>query len=179
MAVLIAVLASGITGGCNAMVGIEEGVLCSPPGTDCETIAGTDGAVSCSDCALHCLPPWQIEDPMSGHCYLLERMEKKQWSSAEELCRGIGGTLAAITSDREIGLAGTLIRESTWIGGTDLAIGDTYTWSNGEPWWLSAPWVNGEPNSGDDKHCVRVSSEPVVFENAKCGTKLSYLCEKG
>ena len=175
------VLALGLAGACNAVVGIEPGVLCNRPDGDCEASPDPDGsgAVPCMDCALRCLPPWQGIDLATGHCYLLERKEKQQWSAADKACQELGGTLAAITSDREIDLTAALIREATWIGGSDSAETGTYTWSDGEPWWMEAPWVHGTPDSSGDKHCVRLSLETsVAFDNAKCGTKLPYLCEK-
>jgi hypothetical protein len=179
---LFAAFALGAPSGCNTLVGIEEAVLdsppCAPSDTDCRS-AREAGNVPCPDCTLGCLPPWQLEDPATGHCYLLEQFDKEPWASASHACIKIGSTLAALTSAEELHLISPLLRGATWIGGSDLAVRDSYAWSNGEPWSPDAPWVSGLPDSEGDKHCVVLSPEPpFAFDNARCSSRFGYLCER-
>src|SRR5262249_54087061 len=74
---------SAATFGCNAIVGIEEGIPDPEPCSgNCPT--GQDGGNECAEC-VRCALPWNFEDPSTHHCYRIAGTPQS-WDTALEQC---------------------------------------------------------------------------------------------
>ncbi len=163
---------------CNALVGIEPGVLglCADgtrvEDTGCESDGGSNGVAACT-------APWQRRDPVGGRCYLQEYV-KREWASAEQRCVDLGGHLVAIDSANELALLADWIASEVWIGGSDAKIEGTFAWTNGQAWTFTS-WKEGLPvDPGGTRDCVVLTTSPgslPVSECRLCSEKLGYVCE--
>ncbi|MDI1444535.1 C-type lectin domain-containing protein [Polyangium sp. 6x1] len=178
--------------GCNALAGIEEGVLalCQDgtriDRTGCQGTAegtgGGDGGASCQSCPPpvedECPLPWQWKSPTTGSCYLHHGTER-DWNTAREHCLELGGDLAALSTDEEFWFMGSVVSGDVWIGGTDQQQEGVFSWSNGEPWGFTA-WKNLPGDQGNKQDCVMLSALPgtaAAFDDRPCGEKRGFLCE--
>jgi len=181
--------------GCNALAGIEEGVLalCQDgtriDQTGCQGTAGgsggsggTGGAPSCQSCPDPddaCPLPWQWRSPTTGSCYLHHGHER-DWNTAREHCLELGGDLAALSTAEEFWYVASVVSGDVWIGGTDAQQEGAFSWSNGEPWGFTA-WKDALPgDQGNKQDCVMLSASPgtaASFDDRSCGEKRGFLCE--
>ncbi|MDC3956108.1 C-type lectin domain-containing protein [Polyangium jinanense] len=182
--------------GCNAIAGIEEGVLAlCQDGTRIDQTGcrgsdegngggGAGGGSSCRSCPDpdpdECPLPWQWKSPTTGSCYLHHGTER-DWNTAREHCLELGGDLAALSSAEEFWFIGSVVSGDVWIGGTDAQQEGEFSWSNGEPWVFTA-WKEGVPgDQGSKQDCVMLSASPgtaASFDDRACGEKRGFLCEK-
>ena len=75
-------------------------------------------------------------------------------------------------------LSGTV--NKTWIGGTDVATEDTWTWSDGSTWsYLN--WKTLQPNnggtSGTAQNCVSMNTDGA-WDDVDCTSTRQYMCAK-
>lgn len=86
----------------------------------------------------------------NGHYYHLYE-DSLTWQEAKEACEKLGGHLVTITSKDEQDFISNLVRGATkrsyWIGLSDEAVNDQWTWVTGEPFSYSN-WAKNEPNHG-------------------------------
>ena len=73
-------------------------------------------------------------------------------------------------------LSGTV--EKTWIGGSDAAIEDTWTWTDGTAWSYTN-WKSGQPNNGgtDGQNCLSMNTDGT-WDDVDCTTLRQYVCTK-
>ncbi len=87
----------------------------------------------------------------NGHCYW--RVDTKDhWEDSADRCATAAGYLATIHSQEENDFVEDLVKDNSWIGGTDWKSekddgAGTYEWVTSEAWSYDN-WDNGEPNSG-------------------------------
>jgi hypothetical protein len=124
-------------------------------------------------------------DGATGHCYRLFTMPAS-YPAADEACAAwkIGGRLAAVGSDAELGFIDDELSDGDfWIGADDLLVKDVWVWLNGEVWgdggWAARfevfPWANGEPSGAAAERCLRMKG--WEFESKDCADAKPYLCE--
>lgn len=161
--------------GCNLVAGIEEGKLgLCPDGTRMD-----EGSCAGNTTGSACSPPWENEDPETGHCYFYESAEQG-WKAARQSCLDAGGDLATINSAEELTHLTSMWGTEVWVGGTDLLTEGLFVWANGEPWEF-APWIEGAPTDPDGKEdCVVLADSPTGgqgFDDRSCGDKNGFICE--
>nr|XP_057907880.1 galactose-specific lectin nattectin-like [Doryrhamphus excisus] len=134
------------------------------------------GSQSQSDDDDHCPDGWTQLDK---RCYIF-KMEKREFSDAESVCRVLGGNLVSIHSALENAVVKELIRkgsavfENTWIGLHDTVQEGDMMWTDGSPTDYT-DYGDGEPN-GDD--CVEVQEKDEQWNDSKCNEEHSFLCAK-
>jgi len=141
----------------------------------------------CSEdkCVEACPEGWEAN---GDHCYLFGG-EKKNWTAAEDFCRGEGGHLATVNTNatKEFVLEGMARRNlgQIWIGGNDLEEEGVWKWTDCTPWEAEF-WARGEPNNaGNIQDCLalvlRSDSYPQLnrqWDDASCITENEFLCSK-
>jgi len=141
----------------------------------------------CSEdkCVEACAEGWEAN---GDHCYLFGD-EKKNWTAAEDFCRGEGGHLATVNTNatKEFVLEGLTRRNfrSIWIGGSDIEEEGVWKWTDCTPWEAEF-WARGEPNNaGNIQDCLalvlRSDSYPQLnrqWDDGDCSTKNEFLCSK-
>jgi len=141
---------------------------------------------SCSEdkCVEACAEGWEAN---GDHCYLFGD-EKKNWTAAEDFCRGEGGHLATVNTNatKEFVLEGLTRRnfDWTWIGGNDLEEEGVWKWTDCTPWEATF-WASGEPNDhGTDclNQVLRSSWNNGVlnrlWDDFYCSREYEFLCSK-
>ena len=85
----------------------------------------------------------------NGHIYC-RYDEQLPWHKAKEICQGIGGHLATITSEEEQRVIEELCSGSFypayWLGATDEASEGDWKWVTGEPFSYTK-WASGQPDN--------------------------------
>jgi len=141
----------------------------------------------CSEdkCVEACAEGWEAN---GDHCYLFGD-EKKNWTAAEDFCRGEGGHLATVNTNatKEFVLIRMIRRNlgQIWIGGSDIEKEGVWKWTDCTP-WEAAFWAPGEPtNSVNNEDClmqVLFSTAPHLnhkWNDAPCSYKEGeFLCSK-
>ncbi len=129
---------NGLTGGAGAGIGnVLNETLANNTGTNASaiyTIIPKNNSNGCEG------PPFTItvkvlsENTFDGHNYLLTP-EKMMWQEAEDYAASLGGYLVAINSQEEQDFLVEAFGsdELFWIGFTDEATEDFWTWTSGEP----------------------------------------------
>ena len=133
-----------------------------------------------------CAEGWEAN---GDHCYLFGD-EKKNWTAAEDFCRGEGGHLATMNTNatRAFVLAGMMIRniDLAWIGGNDLEEEGVWKWTDCTPWEAEF-WAPGQPdNTYNNQDCLtqvhRSSWNNGVlnrmWDDFACSEKIEFLCSK-
>jgi len=140
---------------------------------------------SCSEdkCVEACAEGWEAN---GDHCYLFGD-EKKNWTAAEDFCRGEGGHLATVNTNatKEFVLEGLTRRnfDWTWIGGNDLEEEGVWKWTDCTPWEATF-WAPGEPNNKNNEDClalVLVHGNPQLnrqWNDGSCIIEWEFLCSK-
>lgn len=121
----------------------------------------------------------QVEDPATGHCYMLF-VAGANWVTARDLCATVSPDthLVTITSQAEHDLVRPLIgSRDVWTGGNDLAQTGTWVWDSGEPFDY-ANWDGGQPDNAAE-HCVRADGDVGGrWHDDSCGDVWSFVCER-
>ena len=104
------------------------------------------------------------------------------WNAAKSACEGMGGYLAAITTEYEMQFISGIIPKKTesnhivWIGGTDQDSEGLWKWVSGENFTYSNWKGKAEPNNWNDEDYLQIDENPGW--NDANGTQLCYyLCE--
>ena len=116
---------------------------------------------------------------------------QKPWQVAENECLERGGHLASVKNiaERDELRTGSF-QQSTWLGGTDAAIGDVWVWPDGSLFGdrkcsdfiedLSEPcnqWAKSYPKGGKEKNCLAVKSGS--WTSANCEIPKPFVCQIG
>ena len=132
----------------------------------------------CSEdkCVEACPEGWEAN---GDHCYLFG-VEKKNWTAAEDFCRGEGGHLATVNTNatKEFVLDGLAKRnlDFTWIGGSDIEEEGFWKWTDCTPWEAEF-WAPGEPNNnGNNEDCLL--QVHGTWNDEVCSKELEFLCSK-
>ncbi|XP_078114049.1 C-type lectin domain family 4 member G-like [Sander vitreus] len=144
--------------------------------TNLETVVS--GRVYCEQCPAGW---WEI----NSRCYFLST-EQKTWEDSRKYCKSKGADLVVISSEQEQRALYRLDGDAYllfWIGlyGTTETTG--WKWVDGsaltKPFWQSGQPDVGGPNNMED--CVEMyHKNPVLasWNDAPCGAKRRWLCEK-
>ena len=156
-------------------VEMADDTVCADDGNSCTTDVCSAGVCTHSG------------DGWSGygdHCYRYFT-EKKTWAAARAACQGHGGDLGSIKDAAENSFVHGLIdptEDAPWIGFNDIASEGSWKWSDSTPNTYTN-WSPSEPNNSGNEDCTHLYSyagKPYdgKWNDLKCGTAISYLCEK-
>jgi len=154
----------------------------------------------CSEdkCVEACAEGWEAN---GDHCYLFGD-EKKNWTAAEDFCRGEGGHLATVNTNATKvfvleGFNRRNIRQWTWIGGSDIEEEGVWKWTDCTKWeaefWSSDNYNNYNQdclilalhvhcNFNDlvDNNFRSFCNEVFSFmwDEFNCSVEMGFLCSK-
>jgi lectin-like protein len=138
---------------------------------------GPSTAHGCTQCKVDCDEPGAFKDPATAHCYWVPESTQSFFESSVVCELSAGGRLATVTSATELGLIGTHVEGTVWIGATALGKNGEVVWLDDEPWGY-APWAPGQPNLGGKNLCVKLEGEPLLFQTDDCALARSAICER-
>ena len=116
----------------------------------------------------------EVVEYWEGHKYELYT-RKKTWQDADTYCRGRGGHLASIKSEkeqREISM--TSLGDPVWVGGSDKTEEGTWTWTDGSNFSFTN-WEAGYGNNGEDSNCMM--SEGLKWMDTSCDSHRAFICQ--
>jgi len=154
----------------------------------------------CSEdkCVEACAEGWEAN---GDHCYLFGD-EKKNWTAAEDFCRGEGGHLATVNTNatKEFVLDGWKAGRNfdwTWIGGSDIEEEGVWKWTDCTKWeaefWafeqpdnynqdclILVPHVYCDFNDHVDNNLRSFCNEVLSFmwDEFYCSVEMEFLCSK-
>ncbi|XP_056622876.1 secretory phospholipase A2 receptor-like [Triplophysa dalaica] len=105
--------------------------------------------------------------------------ERKSWSESRQVCRDRGGDLVVINNIEEQRYLSSVIKESTWIGLSDIDKEGSMKWVDNSP--LKAMfWIPGEPNNAHGiEDCVQIVSSyspDNSWNDQPCTEKRRWIC---
>ena len=111
-------------------------------------------------------------------------MSSKDWNTAKENCREVGGELVKIESEAENQFIKTeylSARGRYWIGLSDLDYNGQWEWTDGTGLTDYAKWNSGQPKNNNDQQCITILNFDwfnVEWNDYFCWEELGYICEK-
>jgi hypothetical protein len=178
-----------LVGSLVVLVACGSATIGDPPvggDPDAHVAAAPDGGGSGIDATVCTAGDHHIVDPQSGHCIAFFE-NVATWLEARNLCAGLGGTLATISSQQENDLVwplatNLLSQPDAWLGGTDVLSEGTFTWVNGEPFGFTH-FRSGEPNNGgvnatEQEDCLVIEDDTAgTWDDRPCTRAYPYVCE--
>ena len=125
-----------------------------------------------------CPPNWP---KFENNCYRLFNVELT-WAEANIRCQWQNGYLASILSEEENQfIVDHFVGDYYfWIGGSDLKVENSWTWTDGSPWNYT-DWSTGQPEeaNGDTEHCLNMFSyrRKGKWNDLICTYKKMFLCK--
>jgi hypothetical protein len=113
-------------------------------------------------------------------CYFVS-IEALSWPAARTACQTWGGDLVIMDAPLEDNFVATLTTASVWIGGSDIAVENAFTWVDGRP-VPGAPfsnWGPAQPDSFPGQDCIEKRQEPFEpWYDRPCTAPFPFVCEK-
>lgn len=119
-------------------------------------------------------------DPDTGNCYM--RFETAlTWDESVALCETLGAEihLATITDATENArVTSALVPDGgcAYLGGTDRAVENEFSWITGEPFSFSN-FESGEPNNDGEEDCLQMFSDGQ-WNDIDCAEQFPCICER-
>ena len=113
-------------------------------------------------------------------------MSSKDWNTAKENCREVGGELVKIESEEENQFIKTEYLSPWgryWIGLSDLDSNGQWEWTDGTGLTGYAKWSSGQPKN-NDQQCITILKGMYFdwfdgeWNDYFCWKELGYICEK-
>ncbi|XP_056128118.1 CD209 antigen-like protein C [Rhinichthys klamathensis goyatoka] len=107
--------------------------------------------------------------------------ELKSWSESRQYCQDHGGDLAIINTEAKQRHISSFVKESVWIGLSDIEIEGNMKWVDNSP-LNQGFWSSGEPNSfhGTNEDCVELNPARDPLKNwndLPCSEMRKWVCE--
>lgn len=121
----------------------------------------------------------QVEDPDTGHCYMLFSATVT-WASARAICAGLGAHLVVSTSKAENGVFSPLAGlADVWAGGNDIAVEGQWRWVD-DTLLSYLNWRTGEPNnSNGNENCMVIEGDNGgLWDDRPCDRVYGFICER-
>jgi lectin-like protein len=100
------------------------------------------------------------------------------WDDARTDCLAGGADLVSLDSVGEDAFVGALLDASIWLGATDRAQENDFTWTDGRALSFSS-WGPGQPDSFPGQNCVEKREEPgEAWYDQSCDNLDFYVCER-
>ncbi len=111
-----------------------------------------------------------IYNASTGHYYKLYTT-LSTWTTASSSATSVGGYLCCPASSGENAwlVSSGLTANTPWIGGSDAAVENTWTWVSGETWSYTN-WNSGEPNNVGEEDYLTISTTGVWNDWNATGT---------
>ena len=129
------------------------------------------------ECAALCPRGWVSH---GYNCYKLFE-EKKNWTTAEAHCNGLGGHLVSVHSPEEnkfiADLGHVSDKETVWMGGSDF-VEHKWMWSDGTPLGYTN-WLEGQPNfKKETEDCLGLfKKKGDKWNGTKCSNIFKFMCK--
>ena len=139
------------------------------------------GCGSMSGCGVtqqsYCAPPPTPSPTPAATGFVHVNTYYSSYTNARDYCRSYHVDLASIHSSIENAAVAALCPDECWIGGSDEASEDTWTWSDGTEWNYEN-WRSGEPSSSYSNYdylAIRSDGEWYATYYAYSGSK-TFVC---
>ncbi|XP_048051413.1 C-type lectin domain family 4 member E-like isoform X2 [Megalobrama amblycephala] len=107
--------------------------------------------------------------------------ESKNWSDSRQYCRDRGTDLVIIDTEEKQRLISSFIKETVWIGLSDIENEGNMKWVDNSP-LKQGFWIEGEPNNlAEDENCIELIPEKPTLNNwndLPCSYTIKWICEK-
>ncbi|XP_067260542.1 C-type lectin domain family 4 member E-like [Chanodichthys erythropterus] len=107
--------------------------------------------------------------------------ESKNWSESRQYCRDRGTDLVIIDTEEKQRLISSFIKETVWIGLSDIENEGDMKWVDNSP-LKQGFWIEGEPNNlAADENCIELIPEKPILNNwndLPCSYMIKWICEK-
>jgi hypothetical protein len=110
-----------------------------------------------------------------GHAYRY-LFQAAGWTPARDACAQLGGHLVTIGSAAENEQVSSRVQGEVFIGGNDLASGDSFEWVTGEPFGFEA-WAAGAPNDPDGTEDCVTLDQTGTWDDDRCEDPRAFVCE--
>jgi hypothetical protein len=100
------------------------------------------------------------------------------WTTAQQVCAGLGIELVEIGSSGENTTVTALSITPTWIGANDLAVEGTWVWDDGSSVGYEA-FGTGEPDDSGGSDCAitNTSGRRGEWSDTRCSSEYQFVCE--
>lgn len=155
--------------------------VCTGDCDDGDTRAVPGGAEECdgidNDCSGHTDDRMDCWGCSEVGTYIL-CTTAADWNEAEDVCEGLGSTLARVDDSTENTDLTTFTSSPTWIGATDQAVEGTWTLPDGVTPLPYDRWEAGEPND-ENNDCALFNNggHRGYWADASCAAAYRFLCE--
>jgi hypothetical protein len=115
--------------------------------------------------------------PDQVSCYRVSEADAV-WQSARDQCVAWQGTLVRVDTAEEDQFIGTLALVSQWLGASDIALDNTFVWTDGSP-VVFGNWGPGQPDRFPGPDCIekREGSGRLWFDQP-CTNVRAFVCER-
>lgn len=142
------------------------------------------GAADVADAAAELPAPPDAAPPscpdgvlFAGSCYR-QSTTMLAWADALADCVAWGGALVRIDSAEEDAFVASLTPGSIWIGASDQAADNAFTWSDGSPITF-ANWGPNQPDAFPGQDCIEKREEPgEPWYDQPCSAQQLFTCER-
>lgn len=113
-------------------------------------------------------------------CYFVST-EALAWPAARTACQTWGGDLVIMDAPFEDAFVASLTDESVWIGGSDIAADNAFTWVDGRalPGAPIGNWGPAQPDSFPGQDCIEKRQEQFErWYDRPCDAPFRFVCEK-
>jgi hypothetical protein len=114
-------------------------------------------------------------------CYFVST-EAVAWPEARTACVAWGGDLAVMDAPFEDAFVSTLTTESVWIGASDIAFDNAFTWVSGPPVanGFGSNWGPAQPDRFPGQDCIEKRQEQLNerWYDQPCVSPFRFVCEK-
>ncbi|XP_071511250.1 macrophage mannose receptor 1-like [Diadema antillarum] len=147
----------------------------------CKIAVGSEVTPVIPDIELgYCERGWALYD---NFCYT-SPAEFLSWEDSRDYCRNLFDTadLASVTSSLEQNFLTERIRfidDDLWIGYNDIAIENTWVWTDGSPSGYEN-WYPGEPNNVGNEDCAHIDHyfyKIGTWNDHKCSNENRFVCK--
>ena len=117
-------------------------------------------------------------DPATGHCYMLSST-LITWPGARGRCdaQAPGAHLVTIESAGENALLAAFAAADVWIGASEEAGTNTWTWVDGRPLGYTN-WDTGGPSGAPGRDCAMLAQASSRWVDASCAASYRFVCER-
>ncbi|XP_067298657.1 CD209 antigen-like protein C [Pseudorasbora parva] len=106
--------------------------------------------------------------------------ELKSWSESRQYCRDRGADLIIINTEEKQRYISSFIKESVWIGLSDIESEGNMKWVDNSP-LKQGFWESNEPNdAGGNEDCIELNPANLVLSNwndIPCSAMRKWICE--
>jgi hypothetical protein len=118
-----------------------------------------------------------VLDGAQTSCYLVATVPAT-WQGARGECVSWGGDLVKVESSAEDQLLAQLVTQDLWLGASDTALENVFTWSDGSPIGFGN-WGPSQPDRFPGPDCIQKrGSEGRLWFDQPCDNSWLFVCEK-